>query len=85
MPTRETTLLSLNLRKIRCYTPYNRQVLPTRRKTVRMNSKLIVEEDLQWKMFYKHGRITEIEWYHKFRIEWYHKRRNYKMKDLQGR
>jgi hypothetical protein len=48
---RKTTLLSLNLRRIEYYTPYSRQVLPTYRKTVRMNFKLSREEDSQWKMY----------------------------------
>jgi hypothetical protein len=66
-----TTLLSLNLRKIRYYTLYSRQVLPKRRNTTRMNSKLTIEEDSQWRMFINmdnttgtelyHGRITRIE------------------------
>jgi hypothetical protein len=51
----EMTWLSLDPRKIGYYTPYNRQVLPRHRNTVRMNSKLTVEEDSQWKMFYQHG------------------------------
>jgi hypothetical protein len=40
----------LNLRRIEYYTPYSRQVLPTHRKTVRMNPRLIAEEDLLWKI-----------------------------------
>jgi hypothetical protein len=65
---RETTLLSLNPRKIACYIPYSRQVLPKRRNTVRMDLKLTIEEYSQWKMYYNMeglqeqiGRITEIE------------------------
>jgi hypothetical protein len=42
---------SPNLRKIEYYTPYSRQVLPKRRKMVRMNFQLSMEEDLQWKMY----------------------------------
>jgi hypothetical protein len=45
------TLLSPDLRRIEYYTPYSRQVLPTYRKTVRMNLKLSMEEDSQWKMY----------------------------------
>jgi hypothetical protein len=41
---------SLNLRRIEYYTPYSRQVLPTHTKTVRMNPRLIAEEDLLWKI-----------------------------------
>jgi hypothetical protein len=40
----------LNLRRIEYYTPYSRQVLPTHRKTVRMNPRLIAEEDYLWKI-----------------------------------
>jgi hypothetical protein len=57
------TLLILNPRKIACYTPYSRQVLPKHRKMVRMNFKHFVEEDLLWKMFinmkgYKHRMVS---------------------------
>jgi hypothetical protein len=45
------TLLRLNPRKIEYYTPYSRQVLPKRRKAVRMNFQLSGEEDSQWKMY----------------------------------
>jgi hypothetical protein len=38
---------SLNIRRIGYYTPYSRQVLPKHRKTVRMDLKLSIEEDLQ--------------------------------------
>jgi hypothetical protein len=40
---------SLSLRRIEYYTPYSRKVLPTHRKTVRMNPRLIAEEDSLWK------------------------------------
>jgi hypothetical protein len=52
-------LLSLDLRKVEYYTTYNRQVLPTRRNTIRMNSKLTVEEDLQRKKSYQHGKSVD--------------------------
>jgi hypothetical protein len=77
---------SLNLRRIEYYTPYSRQVLPTHRKTVRMNLKLITKEDLLWK-------ISGTEWYPReqdgitlkvTRAEWYHKGSNHTMKDIQG-
>jgi hypothetical protein len=44
MPTRETTLLNLNPRRIRCYTLYIEPVWPTRRITMRVKHKLTVEE-----------------------------------------
>jgi hypothetical protein len=37
----------------------NRQVMPKRRTTVRINSKLIVEEDMQRKTSYQQGRLFE--------------------------
>jgi hypothetical protein len=55
-------LLNPNLRKIKYYTPYNRQVLPTRRNTVRRNPKLTTEGDLQWKMFTNMDNTTGTEW-----------------------
>jgi hypothetical protein len=42
-----------------------------------MNSKPAIEKDLQWKMFYQHGRLLE--------QNGIHKGRNHRMKDLQGR
>jgi hypothetical protein len=36
---------NLNLRRIRCYTPYSEPVRPKRRILVRINHKLTVEED----------------------------------------
>jgi hypothetical protein len=41
-----------------------------------MNSKISVEEDLQWKEFTNMDNTA--------RIEWYHQRRNHKMKNLPG-
>jgi hypothetical protein len=52
---RDDDVKSLNFRRIEYCTPYSRQVLPTHRKIVRMNPRLIVEEDSQWK-------ITGTEW-----------------------
>jgi hypothetical protein len=69
-------MLSLNLRRIRYYTPYNRQVLPKHRNMVRMNPKLTVEEDLPWKEPYQPGELRL--------PESAHKGRNHKMKDNQG-
>jgi hypothetical protein len=51
------TLLSLNLRRIAYYAPYNRQVLLTHRNTVRLNHKLTAEEDMQRKKSYQHGEL----------------------------
>jgi hypothetical protein len=36
--------------------------MPTRRKTVRLNSKLTVEEDFAMEDVYQHGRLQETEW-----------------------
>jgi hypothetical protein len=44
-------LLSLNPGKIEYYTSYRRQVLPTRRKMVRMGLEPSMEEDSQWKRY----------------------------------
>jgi hypothetical protein len=58
----ETTMLNQNLRKIACYIPYSRQVLPKCRKTVRMNFRLSIEEDSQWKMVINMDNTTGTEW-----------------------
>jgi hypothetical protein len=55
----------LNLRRIEYYTPYSRQVLPTHRKTVRMNPRLIAEEDLLWKITRNRMVSMGTEWYRK--------------------
>jgi hypothetical protein len=44
-------VVSLNPRKIAYYTPYSRQVVPKCRNTTRMNLKLSMEEDSQWKKY----------------------------------
>jgi hypothetical protein len=38
-------VVNLNLRRIRCYTPYSEPVWPKRRITVSMNHKITIEED----------------------------------------
>jgi hypothetical protein len=55
------TLLSLDLRKIGYHTPYSRQVMPKHRNTVRMNHKLTVEEDMQRKKSYQHGKSFDLK------------------------
>jgi hypothetical protein len=49
IPIRVTTLLIPNLRKTRYYTLIIASVAK-RRNPVRMNHKLTIEDDLQWKM-----------------------------------
>jgi hypothetical protein len=70
------TLLSLNLRRIRYYTPITGKCCQNVGNTVRLSRKLTVEEDLRWKETYQCG---EIRW-----AKSAYKGMNYMMNNLQG-